>query len=393
MKSSTISAFQTALPPSTFIHFIHCHRHSVDFHAQQRHSSCSPRRRPNRFSNLRCAVSASSDTPSISHFVLGLNQYSHDASIAVVASTVHSSDTSLDGTPSLVFALSKERLTRRKHDAGQVSQIVQHAIETLSHQYKLTETDTLNKVTLVVANNHHFAIAPFEKRLPFHVHARYSPPSYLSPWNLIGATVPNTPFPVKRLAPNARKVELSHHLAHAFSAVHDAPFDHGLVVVMDGMGDALDEWLLRASNQNCNSNNDRSSNSLHSISQDQYFSEISIPHVICEDHPQFIQFPPDVLSSPAVSFREAESAYIFQRHADYPSVIRLKRIFKRWTPQNAPSELPNHSFEEMDSVGALYSRASSILFNDWNVCGKVMFKNLNCSTIHFEISSLDHISL
>jgi predicted NodU family carbamoyl transferase len=31
-----------------------------------------------------------------------------------------------------------------------------------------------------------------------------------------------------------------------------------------------------------------------------------------------------------------------------------------------------HGFENMDSVGALYSRASSHIFGDWNACGKVM---------------------
>ena len=35
----------------------------------------------------------------------------------------------------------------------------------------------------------------------------------------------------------ARHLELSHHLAHVWSAVAQAPFNKGLVVVMDGMGE------------------------------------------------------------------------------------------------------------------------------------------------------------
>lgn len=40
--------------------------------------------------------------------------------------------------------------------------------------------------------------------------------------------------------------------------------------------------------------------------------------------------------------------------------------------EKTPPALYNHGFENMDSVGALYSRASSHIFGDWNACGKVM---------------------
>lgn len=50
------------------------------------------------------------------------------------------------------------------------------------------------------------------------------PASYESPQNLI---------------PDAdAHAELSHHLAHAWSAAELSPFDRGLIVVMDGMGEA-----------------------------------------------------------------------------------------------------------------------------------------------------------
>lgn len=297
----------------------------------------------------------------ISNIVIGLNQYSHDASIAIVAS--HTTDSKTDSS-SLIFAVSKERLSRRKHDAGDLTSVIHHAVNTLACRYNVSNSCILNAITLVVANNHHFRIAPFEKNLTFHVHARYTPKQFLSPWNLIGTSYPNLRHSKQHLAPNAKKIELSHHLAHAFSAINDAPFDNGVVVVMDGMGDALDEWLC--------SSEPRSSSSI-SISQSDYFTELSMRRVICEDHPKFVQFPADVFSRPGVSFREAESAYLFERQTTNRAIIRLQRIFKRWTPENAPSELTNHSFEDMDSLGALYSRVSSIIFNDWNVCGKVKY--------------------
>lgn len=50
----------------------------------------------------------------------------------------------------------------------------------------------------------------------------------------------------------------------------------------------------------------------------------------------------------------------------------LKRVFKRWQPHNSPPTLYNHGFENMESLGAVYSRVSSHVFGDWNACGKVM---------------------
>lgn len=277
--------------------------------------------------------------------VIGLNQYSHDASIAVVdALTGH-----------VLFALSKERLTRRKHDAGHVATLVPHALSAIATEHNVDFDAVCKSVHLVVSNNHHFRVAPFEQRLRFQHALGYVPTAYLSRWNLIGASVPFVDRPV---APQASKIELSHHLAHVFSAIRDAPFDRGLFVVMDGMGDALDDWL-------------RACDEREKGTPQNHFSEISLSSDICRDSTNFREFPSDVSTRPGVSFREAESAYIFERNEDDSALFRLERIYKRWTPEVAPSELTNHSFEEMHSVGAMYSRISSIIFNDWNACGKV----------------------
>ena len=65
--------------------------------------------------------------------------------------------------------------------------------------------------------------------------------------------------------------------------------------------------------------------------------------------------------------REAETAYVFDRQA-----ALLKPVFKRWSRERSPPELYNHGFENMESLGAVYSRVSSAIFGDWNACGKVM---------------------
>ena len=85
-------------------------------------------------------------------------------------------------------------------------------------------------------------------------------------------------------------------------------------------------------------------------------------------HPSFISVPKQPFSGARAStaHREAESAYIFDGSG------RVEQAFKRWVPHRSPSELYNHGFENLESLGALYSRVSSHIFGDWNACGKVM---------------------
>lgn len=49
-----------------------------------------------------------------------------------------------------------------------------------------------------------------------------------------------------------------------------------------------------------------------------------------------------------------------------PIIHRSQPVFKRFTEENTPPTLYNHGFENMDSLGAVYSRASSHIFGDWN---------------------------
>ena len=307
--------------------------------------------------------------------VIGLNKYSHDTSICVVDAA----------TGEILFATEKERLSRRKHDAGPVDDLVSHALEFLDAD--------INDIVLCVQNNHHHRIAPFEKRLPFGVDVNHYPASYLSSFNRL-------PCPT---------LELSHHLAHAWSALGTSPWaprvsaQHGnvsyekydaapatLVVVMDGMGELFGEM-----------ENDLS---IRTSLKADYESVVKVPYMHdlipspTASRPYLVPEAP----RPHREWREAESAFVFGEGAstlaegavaspnvapseDWESspvgkaisgqvsaVLPLRPVWKRFTECRSPAALENHGFHDMESMGAVYSRVSSIIFGDWNACGKVM---------------------
>ena len=193
----------------------------------------------------------------------------------------------------------------------------------VEHLLEQTQTEIAD-LGLVVANNHLFRIDAFERTLPWAQALNQYQPSYLEEHNLLSA-VP--------------KLELSHHLAHAWSVLHDAPFREGLLVVMDGMGTTKSEF-------------DRSGEGYH--------SEGALPK-----SSTYWETPTDHSSTIPFGWREGETAFQFKG-------LELEREWKRWIPENSPSLLYNYGFENMESLGAVYSRVSSHLFGDWNSCGKVM---------------------
>lgn len=184
----------------------HEHRHFR--HDEPLRSPPTVSRRNHRRSRLLLGYSPPSGSTSADDgdgLIIGLNKYSHDTSVCVLSA--------LDG--SCLFAGEKERLTRAKHDGGDTAGLVSHALESIGA--------SLEDVRLVVSNNHHHRVAPFEQRVPWAVAMGTYPDSYAAPENLL---------------PQAAHAELSHHLAHAWSAAALAPFDSGLIVVMDGMGES-----------------------------------------------------------------------------------------------------------------------------------------------------------
>jgi carbamoyltransferase len=119
------------------------------------------------------------------------------------------------------------------------------------------------------------------------------------------------------LSRSDKVVSISHHLAHAYSAFAVSPFEEGAVMIVDGVGS--------------------------------YRSDVIEP---C---------PP---SDTATAFaRESESYYKF-----FGSKIEC--VKKVW--MEPVRGFLSDEFYNMPGLGALYSRASSYIFGDWNKCGELM---------------------
>ncbi|HET9904082.1 MAG TPA: carbamoyltransferase C-terminal domain-containing protein [Xanthobacteraceae bacterium] len=110
---------------------------------------------------------------------------------------------------------------------------------------------------------------------------------------------------------------VSHHLAHAYSAFAACPFEEGVVMVVDGVGS--------------------------------YCTDVTEP------------YPPEDAAPPLA--RESESYYRFRGST-------LETLKKVWM---GPSRgFLSDEFYGMPGLGALYSRASTYVFGDWNKCGELM---------------------
>jgi len=193
-------------------------------------------------------------------YVLGLNQYTHSASACLI-----------DEHGELVFALAKERVTRKKHDGGDNAEVVDAVLQGAGISPE--------QIELCVANNHLFRIPLFEQTLPWAVALNQHPSTYLSPSNLL---------------PGVQRHELSHHLAHAWSVLTHAPFDRGLIVVSDGIGSTYADVHRLSSGSNLGV----------------YTSDADLPH-----HPDFRRLPDGMdqqLGEENATFREAESVYLFE---------------------------------------------------------------------------------
>lgn len=235
--------------------------------------------------------------------VLGLNQYTHSAAACLLGP---------DGR--MLAMQQKERLSRKKHDGGDVAELVEQLLSGAGARPR--------DLAMVAANNHLFRIDRFHETVAWETALYHHPETYVSPFNLL---------------PGVPRLELSHHLAHAWSVLPFLPFDEGLIVVMDGMGSTLQDMERPGAG---------------------YVSELSLPRA-----PGFR----DVrrAESDPYGWREAETAFLFRS-------LRLRRLFKRWTPETTPVFLHNYGFADMTSLGAVYSRVASHVFGDWNDCGKVM---------------------
>ena len=142
--------------------------------------------------------------------------------------------------------------------------------------------------------------------------AHQDAPNYLSEHERIQAAA--SPL---YLSKSNNVVTVSHHLAHAHSAFAACPFEEGVVMVVDGVGS--------------------------------YCADVT------EDYPAADK------TSPLA--RESESYYKF-------SGSKLEALKKVWL--EPARGLLSDEFYSMAGLGALYSRASSYIFGDWNKCGELM---------------------
>jgi carbamoyltransferase len=119
------------------------------------------------------------------------------------------------------------------------------------------------------------------------------------------------------LEDSERVVSISHHLAHAYSAFAVSPFEEGAVMIVDGVGS--------------------------------YRSDVVEP------------YPSADAATPLA--RESESYYKFNGS----SIECLKKVWME--PDRG---FLSDEFYNMPGLGALYSRASTYIFGDWNKCGELM---------------------
>jgi len=116
---------------------------------------------------------------------------------------------------------------------------------------------------------------------------------------------------------SAKVTTISHHLAHAYSAFAVSPFDEGVIMIVDGVGS--------------------------------YRSDV------------MEQVPAGDSASQLA--RESESYYKF-------SGTKLECLKKVWMEPDRG--FFSDEFYNMPGLGALYSRASTYVFGDWNKCGELM---------------------
>lgn len=265
-----------------------------------------------RYVMLKPSLRSSMELKMERNLIIGLNKYSHDAACCIVDAS--------DGK--VLFTQAKERLSGRKHDGGSVDSIVRYGLQSIGA--------SLNDVSVVVNNNHHFRVAPFEHRLQFNKALNYVPQAYDEAYNII---------------PGAKHLELSHHLAHAWSAIGTAPFENGVVLVMDGMGESY-----KAMVEDITGVEENSGDYMHDL---KLFRKNIDMHAAGAG-PNFVGQP--ISLSPGSTYREAETAYSFDC-----TTASINPVFKRWSRERSPSELYNHGFENMESIGMFMCQYPKIL--------------------------------
>jgi carbamoyltransferase len=219
-------------------------------------------------------------------YVLGINAYDHDVSACLLR----------DGE--IAFAINKERITRKKHDTGFYQSVVDYCLA--------AEHISLHDVDLVVRNCCVLPVEDLELRM-----VSQDVPEVMDDKERMQAT--KHPW---YLANSPKVVTVSHHLAHAYSAFAACPFEEGVVMVVDGVGN--------------------------------YSSDVTEKYPLADVNPLA---------------RESESYYRFEDS-------KIETLKKVWLKPGRG--FLSDEFYYMPGLGALYSRVLSYIFADWNKCGEVM---------------------
>ncbi len=139
-------------------------------------------------------------------YILGINAYDHDVSACLLRNG------------EIVVGITKERLTRYKHDTGFYGGVVDYCLAAAGIG--------LDDVQLTVRNCYVMPVGSIEQRLAYR-----DWPTFLS--NSERAAALRHPL---YLSSSSRVADISHHLAHAYSAFAASPFDEGVIMVVDGVG-------------------------------------------------------------------------------------------------------------------------------------------------------------
>lgn len=222
--------------------------------------------------------------PPSTKLILGINKYSHDTTLCAA-----DADTS-----EVLFAISKERISRTKHDGGNIVTLVETCLDTLD-----LNIDNIHKV---IMNNHHHRILPLENDID---HMEWEEGLVIN-----GGVEDGYSDEYNVLENVNTKLELSHHLAHAYSVCAQSPFNTGLIVVMDGMGETYRAMKIALDDED-----------------DSYVSDFTLCKDDSDTKIEIVPKDLDMLVSTKsyYDWREAESVYTFCK--DEKNGLKVKVSF------------------------------------------------------------------
>jgi carbamoyltransferase len=208
--------------------------------------------------------------------------------------TSHDGSTCLLKDGKIIYAIEKERITRHKHDGYNDNLSIQYCLD--------AEGITLDDISLIVQND-----------------------------NLSDFKFGNDSLYGERLFSKYKDIPvktISHHLAHAFSAIGACPFGEFDILVMDGCGSPFEQCIDK-----------------DGIIPDLEILE-NLPHL----------------------FMEKDSFY----HYDGKNIKTIYKDFSEWGLYGNLFHYPMHPLTTKHSIGGIYDAVSRYCFGDISDPGKLM---------------------